>query len=209
MIQTIKLTCEQCKKEFDRILSQYNHETKFGQKQFYCSRKCASISARTFKYFPCKLCLKEVKRRPAEICESGNIFCSKVCAAIYNNKHKTKGCRRSKLEVYIETKLKEQFKTLTIVCNSKTAINSELDFYFPSLKLAVELNGIFHYEPIYGKEKLEKIQNNDNRKFQACLERGIELVIIDTSSVKYLKENIALKYYSIVEAIIKSKLAQF
>ena len=80
-----------------------------------------------------------------------------------------------------------QYPNLEIHYNRKDAINSELDIYIPELELAFELNGIFHYEPIYGAEKLQQIQNNDDRKFQACLEKGISLCIIDTSSLKYFK----------------------
>jgi hypothetical protein len=35
-----------------------------------------------------------------------------------------------------------------------------LDFYFPELRFAIELNGITHYEPIYGEDKFEKIKNS-------------------------------------------------
>ena len=80
------------------------------------------------------------------------------------------------------------------------------DIYIPSLKLAIELNGIFHYEPIFGEDKLKKVQNNDNRKFQACLEKEIEFCIIDTSQQKYFKEKTSQKYLSIITEIIDLKL---
>ena len=70
------------------------------------------------------------------------------------------------------------------------------------------LNGIFHYEPIYGQDKLSQIQNNDNRKFQACIENGIELCIIDSSQQKYFKEQSSLKYLNIITNII-NKLLNF
>ena len=77
---------------------------------------------------------------------------------------------------------------------------------FPSLKLAFELNGIFHYEPIYGDKKLNSTQNNDKRKFQACLEKQIELCVIDTSQLKYFKKSNAQKYLDIVVFLINKKL---
>jgi hypothetical protein len=91
--------------------------------------------------------------------------------------------------------------------NRKDTINSELDIYIPTLSLAFELNGIFHYEPIYGPDKLSQIQNNDHRKFQACLEKGIELCITDTSSLSYFKEQSAKKYLDIITNIINMKLS--
>ena len=137
--------------------------------------------------------------------KSGNSFCSLSCAAKYNNTHKTNGNRRSKLEKYLEEKLIQLYPNIEILFNNKEAINSELDVYFPSLKLAFELNGIFHYEPIYGSEKLNRIQNNDNRKFQACLENEIELCIIDSSQQKRFNESTSEKYLKIIVDIIELK----
>ena len=74
--------------------------------------------------------------------------------------------------------------------------------HIPSLNLAFELNGIFHYEPIFGQDKLDSIINNDNRKFQACLEKTIELVIIDAASLQYFKPQNAKKYLDIIISII-------
>ena len=86
--------------------------------------------------------------------------------------------------------------------NKTDAINAELDIYIPSLKLAFELNGIFHYEPIYGKEKFDKTISNDKRKFQACLEHGISLCIIDTYHAKYLKKERDKKFLEIITNIV-------
>lgn len=72
--------------------------------------------------------------------------------------------------------------------------------------MAFELNGIFHYEPIYGNDKLNQIQNNDNRKYQACLEHNIELCIIDTSYFKHFKEDKAKEFLNIISSIINLKV---
>lgn len=85
-------------------------------------------------------------------------------------------------------------------------INAELDIYVPHLKLAFELNGIFHYEPIYGPEHLSKVQNNDNRRLQACLERGIELCIIDTSKVDRIVPKRVRWVLDIITDLINAKL---
>ena len=86
--------------------------------------------------------------------------------------------------------------------NDKNIINSELDIYIPSFKLAIELNGIFHFKSIFGQEKLFQIQNNDHHKFQACLEQGIDLYTIDTSQQKYFKEQTAKKYLDVIIGVL-------
>lgn len=154
----------------------------------------------------CKQCGKNITRKPSQAKKVQNVFCDQSCAAIYNNAHKKHGTRRSKIEVWIEQKLIERYPKLTIHANRRDAINAELDFYFPDLRFAVELNGIFHYEPIYGTDKLESIQSNDNRRFQACLEQGIELCIIDISSMKNFKPEKAQRYLNIITALLNQKL---
>lgn len=99
----------------------------------------------------------------------------------------------------------EKYPNLEIHYNRTDAILSELDVYVPSLKLAFELNGIYHYEPIHGIPKLLSTQNNDNRKYQACLERGIELCIMDVSAIKHFTEPRGVKFLKIIEGIIDSK----
>ena len=154
----------------------------------------------------CENCGKEIIKKPHNIKKSktGRFFCNSSCSATYNNTHKASGNRRSKMEEWIESELKKSYE-FEIIFNGKDAINSELDIYIPSLKLAFELNGIFHYEPIYGNDKLEKIKNNDDRKFQACIEKNIELCIIDASSSKKFKPERDIKYLQIIKNIIKIK----
>lgn len=151
----------------------------------------------------CSNCGVEKTKFACDLKKVKNSFCSSSCAATYNNTHKTHGYRRSKLEKWLESELLRIFPDLDFHFNRKDAISSELDIYIPSLKLAFELNGIFHYEPIYGEEKLKQIQNNDSRKFQACLEKGIELCIIDSSKFSYFKPEKAQKYLDIILMIIK------
>lgn len=133
-------------------------------------------------------------------------FCSRSCAGKYNNSNKKHGYRRSKLEILVEQKLLDRYTDLEFHFNRKDAIKSELDVYIPSLKLAFELNGVFHYEPIYSEEQLKTIQNNDDRKFQACIERGIELCIIDTSKQKRFNELTSKQYIDIIFNIIDRRL---
>lgn len=201
----ILIECLNCKKSFQRpkkmIIYDFLHRNRLPK---YCSPLCKSeFNFKTsYSSVECQLCKNEFYKRNLEIKKSPNNFCSKSCAAIFNNKNKTHGTRRSKLEIYLEQKLKEIYPNLEILFNSKKAINSELDIYIPSLKLAFELNGIFHYEPIFGNKKLNQTQNNDSNKFQKCQEKGISLCIIDTSSQKCFTELSSQKYLDIINNII-------
>lgn len=200
--------CYHCNKTFfltkHRIKDALNPNEK--TKGNYCSEKCGFLAKITKQELFCTNCNKLIKKCPKDIKKSKNHFCSSSCAATYNNLHKIKGNCRSKLEQYLEIQLKLLYPNLLILFNNKEIINSELDIYIPELKLAFELNGIFHYEPIYGQEKLNQILNNDNRKFQACIEKGIELCTIDTSQQNYFKIKTSQKYLSIVISIINNKV---
>ena len=203
-----ELICPNCncvfvktKKVILRNLSPSNQH-----KKMFCSPKCANKHLETGKIIQCTECGKPKYKNLKSLSLSGNNFCNSSCAASYNNKHKKFGIRRSKLEYHIEHKIQEEYPDLKFICNSKEAIGSELDFYFHSLNLAIELNGIFHYKPIYGIEKLNKIQKNDIKKLKASKKNGIELHIIDISNIKNLNEYHKNNTWKICNNIILERL---
>lgn len=193
--------CKVCSTNFQIELRAFNRSKKRGYEGFYCSRECQVVGQTKYPRVPCLQCTKEF-----QVTNGRKKFCSQSCSCTYHNTHKTTGTRISKLELWLQKKLTEQYD-FEIKFNTKSEINSELDIYIPSLKLAFELNGIFHYEPIFGKERLGKIQNNDNRKFQACIENNIELCIIDTSKQKYFKESTCAPFLEIIKKIIDKKIS--
>ena len=199
--------CKHCSIQFEREKHDIVRRTIKG-KGIFCSKTCfdkhnkASHAVIT----TCLQCGASICRAQSTIVKSGNAFCNHSCSAKYSNTHKIKGNRRSKLEIWLESQIPALYPNLEFVFNKKDAINSELDIFIPSLKLAFELNGILHYESIYGSEKLSQIQNNDGRKFQACLERGIELCIIDTSAHKYVTPKTSQKYLDLIRSIIDLKI---
>lgn len=204
--QKLPLECYQCKKTFlltkkrikDCLNPKENRQGKF------CSSQCQFKSQIKQINVVCLNCNLNFTKKQSELKKTNNNFCSQSCAATFNNKNKTTGTRRSKLESYLEGKLFSLYPNLSIDFNKKDAINSELDIYIPSLKLAFELNGIYHYEPIHGSDKLNQIQNNDHRKFQACAEQDISLCIIDTSKQKYFKESTSQEFLNIITDIINN-----
>jgi hypothetical protein len=195
----VKVICEICKKEC--------YKKRRSKKSVYrfCSKECSKIdySMKHSTKKQCMQCNKNIKVANAEL--KVNNFCSRSCSTTYNNCHKTKGTQVSKIEKYIQAILLTMFPTINFKFNDRPTINAELDILLPDYKLAFELNGIFHYEPIYGKEKLDRTKNNDNRKFQACLEHNIELVVIDISSVSYFKIAKIKKYIDIIISLIINK----
>lgn len=209
-LENYALSCCYCNKLFmpknkdtyDSLKSKF----KTNNIKYYCSETCRNAGRQRNKIeeTKCSNCGKifipstNIDKRS----KSKNRFCCLSCAASYNNKHKTAGTRRSKLEKWLEEKLSTLYPNLEIKYCNKTAINSELDIYIPSLKLAFELNGIYHYEPIHGQNKLEQIQRNDANKFQLCQENNISLCIIDTSQHKYVTEKSSIKYLDIITEII-------
>ena len=154
----------------------------------------------------CKNCDFKFEKSYSDRKKTPNHFCSHSCTATYNNKNKTTGYRRSKLEVWLEEQLTNLYPSLPIDYNKKTAIGSELDIYIPTLNLAIEINGIFHYEPIYGVDKLNKVQHNDKSKSLSCHESKIDLCIIDSSSQKYVKPSTSKKYLDIITKIINERI---
>jgi hypothetical protein len=204
MTKTTK-KCLNCEKEFEAL----NRETRRGNGKF-CSIACSARFQHRgrSKIIKCANCDTKIKKQLKDVkkSKSGNLFCSKSCSAKYHNAHKKHGTRRSKIEKWIEERLADLYPNLEIHFNQTNAINAELDIYIPSLKLAFELNGVFHYEPIYGQKKLVSIQSNDKRKFQACLEKNIEFCIIDISQLKRFNKKGAEKYLNIIIKVISLKI---
>jgi hypothetical protein len=149
---------------------------------------------KTIESVQCTQCGIKFDKYPNQIKKTINNFCSSSCAAIYNNTHKTNGIRRSKLEKWIEDQLKTTFPNLAIKFNDIETIGLELDIYIPDLRLAFELNGIFHYKPIY-KNYLKTI-NNDQKKIQICADKGINLIVIDISEQIKFTEQSSYRYFN-------------
>jgi hypothetical protein len=107
--------------------------------------------------------------------------------------------------MYLEEQIKMYYRDLVLECNKKLMIRSELDLFFPELNFAIEINGIMHYEPIYGQEQLMKIQANDKKKKIACKEKGIHLEVLDTSKCKSLTPEKKEEFRDIVFDLIEKQ----
>lgn len=194
--------CNFCQKVFYRTKSQIIRNIK-GKHNIFCSNKCNPYGPKGIHIMTCEQCSKEIIKTNNQFKRVEHHFCSQSCAAKYQNVHKTKGFRRSKLEIYLEAKLTELFPNLKILYNDRNILGGlELDIYIPSLKLAFELNGPFHYIPAFGQEKLEKIQDNDSLKLQKCQELGINVCVIDVAKEKSFTEKRGQKYLDIIKQFL-------
>lgn len=206
---TDKLPCKcyECGNSFYKLKKRIKYEITHKKGDIrYCSNQCLANSKKKEKSLNCTQCKIQFNKKLSDIKKSKNHFCSRSCSTTYNNKHKKFGTRRSKLEIWLEEQLTLLYPNLDIHFNRKDTIGSELDIYIPSLNLAIELNGIFHYEPIYGNDKLHKIQENDISKSKACHDLKIDLCIIDTSGQTYVKPKTSQKYLNIIINIFKERL---
>lgn len=87
--------------------------------------------------------------------------------------------------------------------NPRTNAYLELDFYLPEINLAIELNGITHYKPIYGQDKFLRQQRNDELKRKLCKKQGITLIEIP------LEEGVHYDRYSIEHKRLKETINRF
>lgn len=194
--------CFQCGTEITKCQSKIRNT-----QHLFCSLKCFYTYNNKQQIVKCAQCGKEVHRSLNHIKNNTNTFCSKSCRGIYMAAHKTYGYRRSKLELWVETQLQLLYPNLKILYNNRDAIKYELDVYIPELHLAFEINGIFHYEPIYGTESLSKIQANDIKKFKLCAENNIGLCVINTHRRNYEKHN--MEYLGVIVDIIDKNLRHY
>ena len=200
----LKLECVYCSKDYFKYKKYIVNEIENNKTQIkFCSRECKYKNDSNTKEFFCKNCNLSILKKKSEIkkVKNGNLFCNKSCSAQFNNKNKKIGNRRSKIEIWIENILTKKYD-FEILFNDRQTIGSELDIYIPSLKIAFEINGIFHYKPIFGLDKLKNIKYNDIIKSKKCLDMNIKLYVINISKSIVFNERKDYKYLKMIDDVI-------
>jgi hypothetical protein len=121
-------------------------------------------------------------------------FCTRECQGKYTARTYNLG-GRSKLETLIEAYIRKDLPDLEFVTNDRSVCDPvELDFYFPGLNKAIEINGPSHYQVVYDLKTLNRQKSNDSYKNKICKEKNISLCIV-TKTLNLQKDN-SLEIYN-------------
>lgn len=167
----VEYTCQYCAKIF-----QAKHRTG-GRK--YCCWECSRLHTIQTKgiMVKCDSCGADIRITPQDLIYPHH-FCNRSCLGKYRQENRTGGQRRSKIEFYLEEKLQNKYPDLNIIFCDRKEIKRELDIYIPDMKLAIEINGPFHYRKIYSEKSFLRTKNNDKIKRKLCKINNIQLIIV-------------------------------
>jgi hypothetical protein len=221
----IKINCFVCNKEAVRPKIEIKDKN-------FCSRKCTAIHYgklyRKNKVIKikkeivkkpliskqCSFCSAPLLRSESDIKDSKTqtFFCNKSHKTQYLHKYQIVHKPRSRAEKHLAELIKTNFPSLDIQENIRTVLsnNLEIDIFIPSLKLCIELNGPVHYFPIWGVEKLQKVQNKDILKQIEINKLGLNLMVIDISNLNSNQKTIKfLDEYFVthIKPILESEMA--
>lgn len=181
----VRLICPTCKKEFMLKRGIYKSLLRrFPNHNFYCSKICHNKSMDRgrglIKTFTCTHCGKSFLKPARHRRNNKFTFCNMYCRASYfARQRKILGKQRSVLEQKIEEHIKHFFPFLAYVSNDRETLKGlELDFYFPDLKIAIEVNGPSHFKPIWSEESFRKTKRNDMIKRSYCKIAKIDIIYV-------------------------------
>lgn len=116
----------------------------------------------------------------------------------------------SKLERLIQDALIEE--AIMYESHKKDVISTqklEIDLYLPSFRTIIEVDGLSHFEPIWGEENLQKQQKFDNQKDGILLSKGFNIIRIENISGSLALAKIAIlkqKLLAVLKEIRDQKL---
>jgi hypothetical protein len=226
LAERITFKCSLCNKGVTRLksgekfLEKYN---KYGDR--FCSISCRTKFWKNIRNpvekvlgLTCSLCNSDLPARSKNhVGKNKNnlFFCNKNCYMEYVSIFKPKwlggarkATRRSKIELEVEEFLKSNLKEISIEFNNRTKLNGlEIDIFLPDFSFGIELDGIFHFQPILGEEIFSKTQERHIRKVNLCDLLGLEIIYLDITKVTRKKDE-RIKLCEEVLSIIKDRLAR-
>jgi very-short-patch-repair endonuclease len=109
----------------------------------------------------------------------------------------------SKLELFLLDKLlndgyRVDFHKEQILSNTKL----QIDLFLPKVNVAIEVDGLSHFEPVWGQQTLNRNKNYDNKKTGLILGKG--LVLIRIKQLKDFSPSRANKIYNELLDTLKS-----
>ena len=166
--------CELCGKEVRRPPSLFK-----GKKNFFCSESCHNEFQSLREEVTCDQCGVIFKKQKCIIRRSNSNFCSTVCFSkhSFDKNFIEREFQRLAEELDIDFCIHDR-KTLRNPKETDGRKGLELDFYFPQVKYAVEINRQSHYKPLYGEERLAAQKVRDSKKKRQCKELGIRLRVV-------------------------------
>ncbi len=188
-----KINCKNC----DKILYRPPSVLK-DRDNIFCSKGCHDEFQNCKITFNCEKCKKTVIVSPSHYNRARHHFCSRECRSKFTFK-----------ESFVEVQFEELVKKLDIKYerNNRSVLGRlELDFYFPNINFAVEINGIIHYKPIYGEDHFKGQKDRDRRKRRKCKELGILLRTVKPGNCKY--ETFVPRYERVIWEI-KQRIKMF
>lgn len=206
----IDLTCAHCGNIFQNSINQYNGKKRKGRKNIFCTAKCSSEAQRNDYSKPftvkCDHCGNDVIRTGRQLKITKFHFCTPSCKGSYFARIYALGEKRSLLEQRLGDHIKNSYPNLKFIINDREELKGlELDFYFPTINFAIEVNGPAHFTPIYGDESLIRTQKHDIIKKTMCAKKRIRLLEI-TDKIDYNDDNSNEIFEKYVKPIIEGLL---
>ncbi|MEI7660655.1 MAG: hypothetical protein WCK34_00575 [Bacteroidota bacterium] len=86
-------------------------------------------------------------------------------------------------ESLLYRRIKNEFPSTTVILHGQPEWlgRQHFDIWMPEWKIAVEFQGLYHFEPINGEDELEKTIARDKRKMELAIKNGV-ILFYETSS---------------------------
>jgi len=119
-------------------------------------------------------------------------YISLIKPAVLDGTIKAKGS--GKAERFLRKRIQYLFPNYQILHNYRGfewLQNLELDIVISDISVAIEVQGGQHFEPIWGKENLNRVQDNDAKKAKLCRQNQVSLIRVkDRESMDLLDSEV-------------------